>query len=163
MRHVFVLSLLLSCASLPLMANTEAVATPEECSKEMVLAYFPAPFVKETLKKFGVPEDKAEAISTTLASKDGQIIQMVEEKAAAMETNPLRDPQARQAAVKLFRDTLFQVFASVVKENGITDEQKIQQMLDDIQRQKAERFAKCMRSYVAPDQDKAQEKIQDKK
>jgi hypothetical protein len=68
----------------------------------------------------------------------------VEEKASKMDPNPLKDPSQRQAAVKLFRDTLFEVFSGVLNEHGVTDEQKVRAMLDDIQHQKAVRFAQCM-------------------
>jgi hypothetical protein len=121
-----------------------ADATAEECSRQLLLAYFPEPFVLETLKKFNVPENEQKAIATSLANKDGEVIKLVEQKAATMNPNPLQDPQARQAAVKLFRETLLEIFSSVLKEHGITDEKQIADMLDHVQQQKAERFAKCM-------------------
>lgn len=121
-----------------------AEQTVDECSKELLLAYFPEPFVKETLKKFNVPQDKWNNIAAQLVSKDKTVVQIVEEKAAKMDPNPLRDPQARQEAVKLFRDTLLGLFTEVLQANGISDPKEIQSMLDDVQQQKAERFAKCM-------------------
>lgn len=122
----------------------------DECSKELLLAYFPEPFVKETLKKFNVPQDKWSAIASQLVSKDKAVVQIVEEKAATMDPNPLRDPQARQAAVKLFRDTLLGLFTEVMQANGISDPKEIQSMLEDLQQQKAERFAKCMQKQAKP-------------
>ncbi len=115
----------------------------EECSKELLLAYFPAPFVKETLKKFNVPESKWDSIVTELVGKDKEVGKIVEEKASHMDPNPLMDPQARQETVKLFRDTLLGLFSEVMKSNGITDEKQIQAMLEDVQQQKAQRFTKC--------------------
>lgn len=124
----------------------------DECSKELLLAYFPEPFVKETLKKHNVPQDQWDAIQKELSSKDKDVIKTVEQKAAKMDPNPLKDPQARQAAIKLFRETLYQVFADVLKAHGVTDEKQIQAMLDDVQQQKAQRFAKCMQKQ-APAED----------
>lgn len=123
-----------------------AEQTVDECSRELLLTYFPEPFVKETLKTFNVPEEKWNEIQKELASKDKEIIQLVEKKASEMDPNPLKDdhPQSRQAAIKLFRSTLFQLFSSVMQANGINDEKQIQAMLDSIQLQKAQRFAKCM-------------------
>lgn len=118
--------------------------TVDECSRELLLTYFPEPFVKETLKTFKVPEDKWDTIQKALASKDKDVIRIVEEKAAEMDPNPLKDPQARQAAVKLFRSTLLQLFSDVMEANGVHDEKQIQAMLDSIQLQKAQRFAQCM-------------------
>ena len=119
-------------------------AVVDECSKELLLSYFPETFVDATLKKFDIPEDQWKAINSELASKNDSVIKIVEEKASTMDPNPLKDPSQRQAAVKLFRDTLFDVFYGVLKEHGVTDEQKAKSMLEDIQHQKAIRFAECM-------------------
>lgn len=144
---------LLTCLAALMMsvsALNGAEQAVDECSKELLLAYFPEPFVKETLKKFNVPQDKWSAIASQLVSKDKAVVQIVEEKAAKMDPNPLRDPQARQAAVKLFRDTLLGLFTEVMQANGVSDPKEIQSMLEDLQQQKAERFAKCMQKQVKP-------------
>lgn len=116
----------------------------DECSQEILLSYFPEVFVKETLTKNNIPREKWDAINRDLASRDKEIIKIVESKAAKMNPNPLKDPQQRQMAVKLFRDTLVENFSAVMKSNGINDDKQIQVMLEDIQQQKAKRFARCM-------------------
>lgn len=124
-----------------------SAATPsaaDECAKELLLSYFPEPIVADTLKRFAIPQDKWEGITKSLANKDKEVVKIVEQKASTMNPNPLKDPQQRQAAVKLFRETLLQVFSDALKENGITDTSKFQAMLDDIQQQKAKKFAMCM-------------------
>lgn len=130
-------------------AEVNSAATPpsaqeDDCSQEILLAYFPGVFVKETLKRYNVPQDKWDPIIKVLAERDKQIIKIVEAKASKMDPNPLKDPQQRQAAVKIFRETLTENFSSVMKANGVNDEKQIQAMLDDIQQQKAKRFASCM-------------------
>lgn len=148
MRNSFALKALCGlCLAVTPFSTTSiyaADASPEECSRQLLLAYFPEPFVLETLKKFNVPEKERQAIASSLASKDADVIKQVEQKASTMTPNPLQDPQARQAAVKLFRETLLDVFSGVLKEHGITDDKQIAEMLDHVQQQKAERFAKCM-------------------
>lgn len=126
-------------------------ATPaiDECAKELLLSYFPEPIVAQTLKKFNVPQEKWAGISQSLSSKDKDIVKLVEQKASSMNPNPLKDPQQRQAAVKLFRETLLTVFSDAMKENGITDATQYQAMLDDIQQQKAKKFAMCMEKQKA--------------
>lgn len=115
-----------------------------ECSKELLLAYFPEVFVGETLQKFDVPQDEWSEIQRSLAHQGNHVIKLVEEKAQKMNPNPLKDPQDRKVAIALFKETLLQIFSEVMKEHGITDEEKIQAMLTDIQRRKATRFTKCM-------------------
>lgn len=138
--------------------TTHKESNADECSKELLLTYFPKPFVNETLKKYNIPQEKWDAINSQLSEKDKQVISIVEEKASKMNPNPLKDAQQRQAAVKIFRETLRQIFSEVMKNNGITDEKQIDTMLDDIQQQKAKRFAQCMerrKTADAPASEKA--------
>jgi hypothetical protein len=152
------LSVLLSSNAFAQDADPQAPpSTPpgmsDECSRELLISYFPKVFVTETLKKYNVPQDKWDAIANDLAEKDKQVIKTVEEKASKMNPNPLKDPQQRQAAVKLFRETLTDLFSSTLNANGITDNKQISDMLNDIQQQKAKRFAMCMQkmSQNAPE------------
>jgi hypothetical protein len=134
---------------LPTQVSAAPAAVDEECSQEILLSYFPGVFVSETLVRFNVPKDQHEAIKKELAVKDKDIIKQVEAKANKQTPNPLKDPQQRQAAVKLFRDTLFENFSAVLRAHGVTDDKQIQAMLDDVQQQKAKRFARCMEKQRA--------------
>ena len=144
-------------------AAAETPSSADDCAKELLLSYFPEPIVNETLKRFNVDTKKWAGISKSLASKDKEVVKTVEEKASSMNPNPLKDPQQRQAAVKLFRDTLLQVFTAAMKENGINDTSKFQAMLDDIQQQKAKMFAMCMEKHKqqAQKQDQAESEDND--
>jgi len=129
-----------------------AAATPtatDECARELLLSYFPEPIVTDTLKKFNIPQEKWAGINHSLAKHDKEIVKLVEQKASAMNPNPLKDPQQRQAAVKLFRETLLQVFTDAMKENDVEDSSQYQAMLDEIQQQKAKKFALCMEKQKA--------------
>ena len=140
------LSLIAFVACLGILAFPVGATAADECSKELLLDYFPKQFVLESLKKFNVPQDKWDAIASSLAAKDKDVVKIVEDKASKLTPNPLkdRDPQQRQIAVKLFRETLLQVFSDALQANGITDQKQLQSMLDDIQQQKARNFALCM-------------------
>jgi hypothetical protein len=120
---------------------------PDSCSKDQLLSYFPPQFVEETLKRFDISPERREAIKAQLTEKDKEIVQLVQEKAAKLHPNPLGDSQKRQEAVKIFRETLFEIFSSVMEKNGVLDEKKVQSMLDDIQRQKAEQFSRCIERF----------------
>lgn len=126
--------------------SPSTVISATGCSKEILLAYFPDVFVKETLAKFKVPADKWDRIIQGLNERDKNIIKIIEEKAQKLNPNPLKDSQQRQAAVKLFRETLLEQFSDVVKASGITDDKQIQSMLDDVQQQKAKHFAMCIKN-----------------
>ncbi len=130
-----------------------AQAPADECTKELLLSYFPESFVKNTLQKFNVPKDKWDGIIKALAEKDKDVLKIVEEKASKLTPNPFkdRDPAQRQVAVKIFRETLFQVFSDALKSQGVENSQ-LQAMLDDIQQQKAKNFAQCMEKQKAPGQ-----------
>lgn len=144
-------TLCMTLGALMLSANLSAAepAGQDECTKELLLSYFPESMVNDTLKRFNIAQDKWAGIAKSLSSKDKDVVKLVEQKAAAMNPNPLKDPQQRQAAVKLFRETLLQVFSDAMRENGIQDASQFQAMLDDIQQQKAKRFAMCMEKQKA--------------
>ena len=120
------------------------IQNAEACSAEVLLSYFPEQFVSKTLESFKVPEAQRAAIQQELLDKNQEVIATVEERAGKMSPNPLRDPQHRQEAVKIFRDTLYDLFAQVLETHGINNKDQIQAMLDDIQQQKAKYFAKCI-------------------
>lgn len=134
-----------SClVGLTLTATTlRADATLDECTKELVSVLFPSQFVLETLKKYNVPESERDAIVNELNDKNKEVISVVEEKASKIDPNPLKDPSQRLQAVKIFRETLYEEFASVLKKHNVTDDNQIQQMLKDINEQKTTRFTQC--------------------
>ncbi len=142
--NVFALPLLADAPPPAATKPAAPVSKDEECAKEILMQHYPSKFVSVTLKKFQVPEDQQAAILKELADKDKNIVKMVEEKASKMDPNPLKNPEQRQQAVQLFRETLTAEFAAVLNAHGVTDQDKIQQMLDDIQLQKAKQFTMCM-------------------
>lgn len=125
--------------------------TVEECSKELLLSFFPETFVVEVLQKYQISKEKWEPIVKGLKEKNDDVIKLVDEQASKMDPNPLKDPSQKQVAVKIFRESLYQVFSGVLKANGITDDQKIQSMLGEIQQLKTKRFAQCMESNKTSD------------
>ena len=131
---------------------TAEVTSSEVCSKELLLSYFPEIIVNDTLQRFNIPSDKWGEIKNSLAQRDKEIVYLVEKKAAQMQPNPLKDPQHRHVALKLFRDTLFEVFKEALTSAGISDEAQIKNMLEDIQQQKAKRFALCLDKALKTDE-----------
>ncbi len=123
-------------------------SSSEECSQEALVTNFPPTLLQETLQQFNIPQDQWAAIRQELSAKDKAFVKNLEEKASRMEQNPFLDPQERQAAVKLFRDTLYESFSEVMKAHGITDETLVHAMLDDIQQKKAKAFARCFKTHA---------------
>lgn len=156
LRYAFPLALALSTNGL-LAADQQAATATEsvigDCSKEFLIAYFPSSLVQDALNKFHVPKEKWDPIIKSLAESEKSIITQVEEKASKITPNPLKDPQQRQVAVKIFRETLTDVFSGVLKKNGITDDKQIHAMLDEIQQQKAKKFAECLDKHRKPSQE----------
>lgn len=131
----------------------EQKPTADECSQEVLLSFFPEVFVKGALEKHHVPKDKWDAILSALKAKDQSLIKDVQAKAEAMNPNPMKnpnDPEQRTAAIKLFRDTMQDGFSSVLKANGVTDDEEILGMLDEVQEARAKRFESCVKAGYAP-------------
>lgn len=151
--HWLILSLLMfSLASLT--AHEEAQPKEEKspasfsCSKENLLSFFPQPIVFQVFQEHDVPQEKWRAIYEELKKQDREIISRVEEKAGKMSPNPLKDLRHRAEAVKLFRDTLAESFRETMKKFGIEDPEQIQEMLEEIQIQKARAFAECLEQEI---------------
>lgn len=140
---------ILMLAFAPLLAEdtSETQFTPpqvdEQC-KEVLRSYFPKTIVTEVLKQNKIDEDKVPAIVDALSKQSGDVLKIVQAKAAKMDPNPLKDPSMHEQTGKLIRDAVLQIFGSVMKANGITDEKQIQTMLDAIQQKKAALFSACM-------------------
>lgn len=126
----------------PSLSNQEENIT---CSKELFMTRFPKPLVKMVLIKNQFPADQAEAIADELSKKDQDIIKLVEKKASQSDPNPFKDLSQREAAVKIVRESLYDVFAESLQKYGVKDETKIHQLLDDIQEAKGKLFVECIR------------------
>lgn len=116
----------------------------EQCSKEVLMSFFPKPIVTDVLTENKISNDKITVIVSELAKQNDSIIKMVQEKASKMDPNPLKDPAKREEAAKIFKGTILDVFGNVLKAQGVTDEAQIKTMLDTIQERKAKLFADCM-------------------
>lgn len=115
------------------------------CSKETLMTFFPRPVVKAVLMQNKVSEEEAQQIAQELSQKDQEVVKQVEVKASEMNPNPFSDLAYRNTAIKLFRETLYEVFAKVLKAHQITDENQIQHILEDMQAAKGKLFVECIK------------------
>jgi hypothetical protein len=123
----------------------KAPASSSECSKEELMTFFPQPVVQSTLSQSDLTKEQVNSIAKELASKNSELVKIVEEKAAKLEPNPFKDLSRRDVAIKIYRETLYEVFASVLKAHGITNDEQIQSLLDKIQEAKSKLFIECIR------------------
>lgn len=115
------------------------------CTKEELKTFFPEPVVRAVLLKANISEADANSIAAELAQKNAQWGKMIREKAAKMNPNPFEDLSQRDVGLKIYRETLYEVFSQVLKAHGISDEDKIQNMLDEIRETKSKLFIECIR------------------
>ncbi|CUI16560.1 putative secreted protein [Candidatus Protochlamydia naegleriophila] len=125
--------------------KTGVAVEPSFCTKEELMTYFPQPLVKAILLKSNVQEEQAAAIAEDLAQKGQELEKVVAEKAAKLDPNPFKDLSQRDVAIKIYRETLYEVFAKVMKNHGITSEDQIQTLLDEMQLAKSKLFIDCIR------------------
>lgn len=144
---VFPAILMLTFSSLFAQDNSQskfvAPQVDEQC-KEILMSYFPKTIVTEVLTQNNVPKDKVAVIADALAKKSSDVLKIVQDKASKMNPNPLKDPNMHEQTGKLIRDTVLEIFGSVMKDNGVTDNKQIQSMADAIQQKKADLFKQCM-------------------
>lgn len=126
-----------------LSANEEAQA---ECSKNLLLSYFPESVVNEVLSSYNVQQNLWPAINADLAKQDAIIVSIVEKKSTALKQNPQYDVKQKDIAVGIYRETLYEVFAETMKKYGIDRQAQVEAMLDEIQYKKGKLFNECMKS-----------------
>lgn len=122
-----------------------------DCSKDVMFKFFPKTFVLDVLNDHDVPKEKAQTIADSLYDSDPEVVQLIGQKARNMNPNPLEDVRAENERAKLFRDSLAEVFTETLVTNGITDQQTISQMLDEIQQLRIQRFDQCRKEGRLPE------------
>lgn len=116
-----------------------------KCTKEELMTFFPQQIVQSVLLKANVSKEQASEIAQELSHKDRELAKVVEEKAAKLEPNPFKDLSQRDLAVRIYRETLYEIFAKVLKAHGVSDEDQIQVLLDAVQVEKSKLFIECIR------------------
>lgn len=114
------------------------------CTKQNLMTFFPEPVVKAVLSQYQVSQADADTIAKELAQKDQDVVKIVENKASNMQPNPFKDPTQRDLAHKVFKETLYEVFANTMKAHGFKDEDQIQTMLEEIRATKGKLFVECI-------------------
>ena len=135
------------CTSTLLCGETTEVTLSNamKCTKEELMRFFPEQVVQSILEKSDIPADKAKEIAQELSQRDLELAKMVEEKSNKLDYNPIKTPNQRESAAKVYRETLYEMFAKVLKEHGFTDKEKTQSMLDELQEARSKLFIECIR------------------
>lgn len=125
----------------------ESPETPSslECTKEELMTFFPQQVVQSVLIKANLTKEEAATIAQKLSQKDREFSKIVEEKAEKLESNPFKDLNHRDVAVKIYNETLYEVFAEVLKSHGITNDDQIQAFLEKVKGEKSKLFIECIR------------------
>ena len=116
-----------------------------DCTKEELMTFFPKPVVEAVLIREQISKEQAQAIAQELSGKDQELVKNVEAKASRLDPNPFKDLNQRDLAIKIYRETLYEVFAKVLKAHDITNDERIQQLLDKVQQAKSRLFIECIR------------------
>lgn len=137
---------------IPLYAEDNGVkATPSalECSKEQLMSFFPQPIVQSVLADTDLTQDQIATIARDLSQKDQELSKRVEQKASKLNPNPFNDLSQRDLAIKIYNETLYEVFAEALKTHGITQDDQIQILLNKMREMKSKLFIECIRKQQA--------------
>lgn len=116
------------------------------CTKEELEAFLPEAVVRNVLLKNNFSEADANAIALELWQKNTMMREIMKKKASKLRPNPLEDLSQRDVGLKIYRETLYEVFSQTLKAHGISDEDKIQNLLDEIRETKSKLFLECVGS-----------------
>lgn len=106
--------------------------------------FFPEGIVKNVLIQANFTKEESDSIANELAVKDRGMAKLVDQKAAQYQPNPFKELNQRDQAIKIYQETLFEVFANVLKEHGVKDENQIRALLDEIRLIKSKNFIDCI-------------------
>ncbi len=132
----------------PLFCETTEVVLSNsmKCTKEELMRFFPEQVVKDVLIKANLPQNQAEAIAHTLSLKDSELTKLVKEKSAQLSiSNHESQFTQRDLVTKIYRETLFEAFSNALKENGVTDPDQIQILLESLKEARSKLFMECMK------------------
>ena len=140
---------MLSMAGLTALEAPADGGVPSKCTKEELMAFFPQQVVESVLIKAKLPAAQAAEIAQELSQKDRELAKIVEDKAAKLDPNPFKDLSQRELAIKIYRETLYEVFAKVLKAHGVKSDDQIQSLLEEMQAAKSKLFIECIRKQTA--------------
>ena len=145
-RVILIVAIIFSPVTVLLATDKELpVHATISCTKEELMTFFPKAVVKAVLLKSKLSEEQVDSIADDLSTKDDELVKIVKDKASKLDPNPLHDLNQRDVAIKIYRESLFQEFAKVLRAHGIADDDKIQALLDELQRSKSQLFIDCIR------------------
>lgn len=122
-----------------------------ECSKEELMQFFPQKLVRSVLIKTDMSPAKVTTITIMLSQKDSELSRTIESESEKLDENLMTHVSQREAAAKIYRETLYQVFSKVMNENGITDPDQIQKLLDELQEARSKLFLDCIHGKKSPE------------
>lgn len=127
--------------------SDEQVFDVSLCTKEELMMSFPPQIVAKVLLNAKYPPSIVEKITKELAERDQELSKLVDEKAQKYHPNPFKDLSRRDEALKIYQETLYEIFAGVMKKNGYDDEQQIRLELDAIRSLKSKLLIHCLRKH----------------
>lgn len=117
------------------------------CSKEELLSFFPQPVIEFVLVQAHFSQEEAARIAQELSQKDGELRKLVEKKAAEVSPNPFQNSSQREIASKIYQETVYEVFAGILKTHGITDDRQIRSLLEEMRIIQSKLFVDCIRNF----------------
>ena len=133
------------CAILQGETTEVVLSNSMKCTKEELMRFFPEQIVQSVLVKAKLPQEQADAIARDLSQKDRELAKLVEERSSKVDPNPFKNLSQRDLAIKIYRETLYEVFAKVLKAHGVTSDDQIQTLLDELQEARSKLFIECIR------------------
>lgn len=153
MKHSFFYSyccctavIALNCLPLHAENATKSPSSFLNCTKEQLMTFFPQPVVESVLTEAKISAEQVKEIAQELSQQDRELVKRVEEKAVKWDPNPFSDLSQRDLAIKIYNETLYEVFAKVLKAHGISNDAQIQTLLDKIRELKSKLFIECIRN-----------------
>lgn len=114
------------------------------CQSDILLSYFPEPIVDEVLKKNQIPENLWASILADLAKQNALVEKIVAKKNAEMKRNPFWNMKKKNDTTDIYLETLHDLFSQTMQKFGVTNQDQVASMLDEIHYRKGKLIKHCM-------------------
>ena len=122
----------------------EAFNDEPNCYKELKTTFFQRRLLEQALSMYDVNQSQWPLIAQMLVDRSLMVPNIIKQRAQRMMPDPLEYPFNSSEAVKLLKQVLLEVFAQVMRESGIFNENVVRGMFEYVYKKQDARFEACI-------------------
>jgi hypothetical protein len=127
-------------------AEQQLAGNELQCQKSELLLFFPKQTVEKALVQAKINQQQAEEIALELSDKNKELEKKIKERTEVEASNSLIDLSQRDKLLKVYQELIYEVFSTVLKKNGIKDDERVRELLEKVREAKSKQFIECIQA-----------------